>query len=67
VRWPHIFWMILLLVPISFATLACSGSSNGGLRSAGGISSTSAGVYNITVTGTSGAITQSGTISLIVR
>jgi len=56
--------MMALLFAISSGVLACGGGGNGG---GGGVSGTTPGPYTITVTGTSGTLAETGTVSLIVR
>ena len=63
------------LVVASFAVLlsvgACGsgggGSSSGGGGGGGGIAGTTDGNYTITITGTSGALTETGTVTLAVQ
>jgi len=61
-RWRWILGTLVLL--LSLVGLGCGGSGNGG---GGGNSGTTPGPYVITVTGTSGNITQVGTVSLTVQ
>jgi hypothetical protein len=60
--WRSMLGIIALLFAISSGVLAC-GSGGGG----GGISGTTPGIYTITVTGTSGTISENGTVSLTVQ
>jgi hypothetical protein len=55
--------MLMLLVVLSCGVLACGGKVGG----SGGNSGTTAGNYAITVTGTSGTLTATNTISLTVQ
>ena len=69
-RWRSILGMIIwvaLLFSVVGGALGCGGGGNGGAGGGGGSSGTTPGAYVITVTGTSGAITQTGTISLKVQ
>jgi PKD repeat protein len=67
-RWQTMLGMFVLLFSITYAVSACGGSSSGGRGgSGGGNSGTTAGTYTITVTGTSGAITQTAVVSLTVQ
>jgi hypothetical protein len=63
-RWWSILGMLVLLFSVVGGALGCGGGGNGGVGGRGGNSGTTAGAYVITVTGTSGAITQTGTLSL---
>jgi hypothetical protein len=62
--WRSTLSMMALLFAISSGVLACGGGGNGG---GGGVSGTTPGPYTITVTGTSGTLAETGTVSLIVR
>ena len=66
-RWWRILGMVVLLFSIAGGALGCGGSGNGGAGGGGGNPGTTPGTYLVTVTGTSGTITQTGTLSLIVR
>ncbi len=59
--------MLLLLFSVVGGALGCGGSGNGGGGGGGGNPGTTSGTYIITVTGTSGNITQEGTVSLTVQ
>jgi hypothetical protein len=63
------FGMLILLLSIVGVALGCGsgGAGGGGGGGGGGNSGTTPGNYTITVTGTSGAITQTGTVSLNVQ
>src|ERR1019366_3189018 len=66
-RWRTMLGMLLFLVALTGSVLACGGGgggSGGGGRGGGGSSNpgTTAGTYTVTVTGTSGTITQTGTV-----
>ena len=63
--------MLALLLALSSGLLACGGSlgsggGNGG-GGGGGTAGTTAGTYTITVTGTSGTLSQTGTVTLTVQ
>lgn len=64
-------WSILLMVVLLFSVVGgafgCGGSGNGGAGGGGGNPGTTPGTYVITVTGTSGTITQEGTVPLSVQ
>jgi N-acetylneuraminic acid mutarotase len=62
-RWWNVVGMIALLFCVGSA-LGCGGSGGSG---GGGNSGTSPGTYTITVTGISGTITETGTVSLTVQ
>jgi hypothetical protein len=63
--------MLVLLFSIADGLLACggggSGAGGGGGGGGGGNAGTTAGTYSITVTGTSGAITETGAVTLTVQ
>jgi len=61
--WRAMLGMLMLLVVLSCGVLACGGKVGG----SGGNSGTTAGNYAITVTGTSGTLTATNTISLTVQ
>lgn len=68
--WRAMLGMLILLVSFTGGVLACGGGGNGGGGGGGGgggIAGTTAGTYTITVTGTSGATTETGTVSLTVQ
>ncbi len=58
--------ILALLLTITGGVMACGGGGGGGV-SGGGNPGTTAGTYIITVTGTSGAITETGTATLTVQ
>lgn len=67
-RWQTILGVFLPLLSITCGVLACGGGSNAvGGGGGGGNSGTTPGNYTITVTGISGAITETGTVSLTVQ
>jgi hypothetical protein len=73
-RWCSTLGVLVLLFYIVGGALSCSGGGNGGEGGGGaggggggGNAGTTAGSYVITVTGTSGDITQTGTVSLAVK
>jgi len=65
-RWRTMLGMLVLLAFLTGAIVSCGGSSGG---SGGGTSNpgTTTGSYTITVTGTSGSITQTTTVNLTVN
>jgi hypothetical protein len=65
-RWRSMLGMLLLLVILASGTLACGGGDSGGGSGRTSNPGTTAGTYTVTVTGTSGAITATGTINLTV-
>jgi len=69
--WRTLTGMLVLLAMLTGGVLACgSGGSNSGGGGGGGgsgIAGTTAGSYTVTVTGTAGAITSSGTVTLTVQ
>lgn len=67
-RWRNIVGMLGLLFCIIAGVVACGSSSGGGGGGGGGGNSgTSAGTYTVTVTGTSGTIVETGTVTLTVQ
>jgi len=65
-RW-YVVGILVLLFFFVLGTLSCGGGGSGGSGGGGGNSGTTPGTYIITVTGTSGSITQEGTVSLTVQ
>jgi hypothetical protein len=63
--WRTMLGMLVLLAAISGGVLACGGgvSGNAGITNSG----TTAGTYTVTITGTSGTTTETGTLALIVQ
>jgi trimeric autotransporter adhesin len=60
--------MVALGVVLAAGMTACGGGSSAGTSGGGGgIAGTTAGSYTITVTGTSGSISQTGTVTLTVQ
>lgn len=61
--------MLVLFLCVVGGVFGCGGSGNsgGGGAAGGGNTGTSPGAYVITITGTSGSITQKGTVSLTVQ
>jgi hypothetical protein len=66
-RWPTILGMLALLATLCGGVLSCGGGGSVTGGGGGGNSGTTAGIYTITVTGTSGANTASGTVTLNVQ
>jgi hypothetical protein len=65
-RWQTILGMVVLFVALTSGVVACGG---GGSRGGGGTGNpgTTAGAYTVTVTGTSGTIAATGTLTLTVQ
>ena len=65
-RWRTMLGMLAFFVALAGGMLACGGGGGGG---GGGTSNpgTTAGLYTVTVTGASGALTQTGTVTLTVQ
>jgi hypothetical protein len=61
-RWRALLGMLALAAVFAGSMAACSGGGGGG-----GKPGTTAGTYTITVTGTSGATTETGTVTLTVQ
>jgi Bacterial Ig-like domain (group 3) len=76
-RWRTMLGMLMFLVALAGGVLSCGGSGsgggggggNGGGGGGGGTSNpgTTAGNYTVTITGTSGTITNTGTVALTVE
>ena len=69
-RWQRILGMLVLLFSIAGGVFACGGGGSGGGGGGGGgggNAGTTPGTYTVTVTGTSGAITESGAVTLTVQ
>jgi Chitobiase/beta-hexosaminidase C-terminal domain/Fn3 associated len=68
--WRTMLGLLTLLAALTASVMACGGGGNGGGGrggGGGGIAATTAGAYTITVTGTSSATTETGTVSLTVQ
>lgn len=65
--WLTILGMLALGFVLTGGLLACGGGSSSSNKGGGGIAGTTSGTYTITVTGTSGSITQTGTVTLTVQ
>jgi hypothetical protein len=67
--WRAMLGMIALLFILASGVVACGGggSGGGGGGGGGGNPGTTAGSYVITVTGTSGSVTETGTVNLTVQ
>lgn len=61
-RWTRLLGMVLLLSAVTTGVLACGGGSSGPSKTG-----TTPGIYAVTVTGTSGVLTQQGAITLNVQ
>ena len=71
-RWQTMLGMLAIVVALAGGFIACSSGGGGGTGGGGGGGGTSnpgttAGSYTITVTGTSGAVTETGTVTLSVQ
>ena len=68
-RWRSILSLLVMLFSLMGAVVACSGGGSGdsGGGGGGGNPGTTPGTYTITVTGTSGAITETGSVILTVQ
>jgi hypothetical protein len=67
-RWRSILSLVLSFVALGAGLFACSSGGGGGTSCpAVLIPGTSPGTYTITVTGTSGAITKTGTVTVTVQ
>ncbi len=64
-RWQSILGIVALLFSIGLSS--CGGAGNVSGSGGGGNTGTTPGLYDITVTGTSGSVTQTGTVSLTVQ
>jgi subtilase family serine protease len=65
--WRAMLGMIALLFILAGGVAACSSGGGGGGGGGGGNPGTTAGAYTITVTGTSGSITETGPVALTVQ
>jgi len=65
--WRNMLGLLTLFLFIAGGVLACGGGNSGGGGGGTGNPGTTAGTYTITVTGTSGAISASGTVTLTVQ
>ena len=66
--WQTMLGLIVFLIFLSSGVLSCGGGgSGGGGGGGGGTPGTTAGDYTVTVTGTSGTMTATGTVSLTVQ
>jgi subtilase family serine protease len=63
-RWRNLLGMVALLVALAGGALACGGGGGGVIP---GVSGTTPGNYTITVTGTSGSIVETNTVTLTVN
>ncbi len=66
-RWQTMLRLVVFLIFLSGGVLSCGGGGSGGGGGGGGSPGTTAGNYTVTVTGTSGAMTATGTVSLTVQ
>jgi sugar lactone lactonase YvrE len=66
-RWRSLLGMLLLLVALSSGVLACGGGGSKVVCTGTTSPGTTAGAYTITVTGTAGALTETGTVNLTVQ
>jgi hypothetical protein len=61
--WRTMLGMLILLTCLTCGIVSCGGGSSSGTSNAG----TTAGTYTVTVTGTSGTITETCTVALTVQ
>jgi hypothetical protein len=66
-RWHILLGLFLALLTVTNGLVACGGGSGGSGNTTQGSSGTTPGAYTITVTGTSGPLTETGTIALTVN
>ena len=66
-RWRAMLALLSLLVAVTGGVLACGSGGGGGGGGGTGNPGTTAGTYTVTVTGTSGTITETGTVQLTVQ
>ena len=68
-RWQTLLGLLVFLIFLSGGVMSCGGGggSGGGGSGGGGSPGTTAGAYAVTVTGTSGTMTATGTVSLTVQ
>jgi N-acetylneuraminic acid mutarotase len=67
-RWQTMLGLLALMVTLSGGVLACgSGGSSSVGAGGGGTPGTTAGTYTITLTGTSGGVSETGTVTLVVQ
>jgi hypothetical protein len=66
-KWRRLFGMLTLLVILGGGISACGGSGSGNGGGGQGIPGTTPGTYTVTITGTSGAISGTGKVTLTVQ
>lgn len=66
-RWLALLGMVMLLITIACGAAACGGSSGSACSQVSSAPATTAGIYTVTVTGTSGTTAEAGTITLTVQ
>ena len=66
-RWRAMLGMVLFLVILSSGVAACGGSSSGGGSCLVTRAATTSGTYTVTLTGTSGTIKETSTVTLTVQ
>jgi hypothetical protein len=68
-NWQSMFGVLALLIALVSGVSACGGggAGGGGGGGASGTPGTTAGSYTVTVSATSGAITETGTVALTVQ
>jgi hypothetical protein len=65
--WRNMLGVLFLLLAFTLGMAACGGETGSSPCTSAGTASTTAGTYTITVTGTSGSLTETGTITLTVQ
>jgi len=66
-KWQTMLLMLPLFLALTYGVLACGSGGGGGGGGGSGNPGTTAGTYTVTVTGSSGAITETGTVQLTVQ
>jgi hypothetical protein len=66
-RWRTMLGMLTLLAALTTGMMACGGGSGTSTCNTAFRPATTAGIYTVTITGTSGALTETGTVTLTVQ
>ncbi len=66
-KWKTMLGMMALLVILAGSMVACGGGGTGGGGGGQSNPGTTAGIYTVTITGTSGTISETGTVTLTVQ